>query len=371
MFKNNTRADIHSGLSFTKDDHKWSDQLNFRSKGKRTFVIERRRALLLRDGGFHTIVHGLNQDNYVFGSKESYKFYGNDDTEFIRLWRARLHQKIVSDRCVEPPRIRGSYTGSHTTTIKLTVVDNVLVADANWPEEPEPEVETLPEVTIDCGTPSVLPRWTVKVQDCFTLSPQRGATVTFYKGRLVVATGITDSFGNVSVRLAPDTYNVSITAQAHQPLSYSLTLGDLSNQSNTVCVPPDTHYMENYVIKVLYSSTLGPVPGGHQCNAAIYKVLVNGVNIGWANLNNESDGGDREITFVLTEEVAKNIVGMSGISDRLDLAIMCDPTAPGFDLFTYNGACHPNLAWVQVFNANNTKVYDGAPSGFFLTIPLT
>ncbi len=60
-------------------------------------------------------------------------------------------------------------------------------------------------------------------------------------------------------------------------------------------------------ISIQYSNSSGPCPGGHQCDAAIFRVeLAHGsarVVLGTANLNNGSDGGDRgPFEFTVTQE---------------------------------------------------------------------
>ena len=59
-------------------------------------------------------------------------------------------------------------------------------------------------------------------------------------------------------------------------------------------------------ITVQYSSSTGPCPGGHQCDAAIFRIeLRRGsarVVLGSANMNNGDDGGDRgPFTFTVTQ----------------------------------------------------------------------
>jgi hypothetical protein len=59
-------------------------------------------------------------------------------------------------------------------------------------------------------------------------------------------------------------------------------------------------------VTVQYSNSNGPCPGGHQCDAAVFRVELahggNSVVLGTANLNNGDDGGDRgPFTFAITQ----------------------------------------------------------------------
>lgn len=65
-------------------------------------------------------------------------------------------------------------------------------------------------------------------------------------------------------------------------------------------------------ITVQYSQSNGPCPGGHQCDAAVFRVeLAHGgsrVVLGTANLNNGNDGGDRgPFTFTITQAMLDSL----------------------------------------------------------------
>ena len=65
-------------------------------------------------------------------------------------------------------------------------------------------------------------------------------------------------------------------------------------------------------ITVQYSQSNGPCPGGHQCDAAVFRVeLAHGaarVVLGTANLNNGDDGGDRgPFTFTVTQAMLDSL----------------------------------------------------------------
>lgn len=148
--KNNTREGIHSGLSQSKSDEKWSDMLNFRSNDNRTFAIPRKLGMLQHDAGLHTVLHGVGDLNYAIGSKKSFVFRSHDGTEFKPLWQARLERQTSTEDQSENLRVRGSYLGSVPLNIRVTVLDGVLVLDKDWPEEPVEVVETEPAPELNC-----------------------------------------------------------------------------------------------------------------------------------------------------------------------------------------------------------------------------
>ena len=65
-------------------------------------------------------------------------------------------------------------------------------------------------------------------------------------------------------------------------------------------------------ISIQYSQSNGPCPGGHQCDAAVFRVeLASGsghVVLGTADLNNGDDGGDRgPFTFTVTQAMLDSL----------------------------------------------------------------
>ena len=65
-------------------------------------------------------------------------------------------------------------------------------------------------------------------------------------------------------------------------------------------------------VTVQYSNSNGPCPGGHYCDAAVFRVeLASGsahVVLGTANLNNGDDGGDRgPFTFTVTQAMLDSL----------------------------------------------------------------
>lgn len=149
--KNLTHEGIHSGLSLSKQDSKWSDMLNFRSNNNRTYVVPSKYKLLERDAGFHTVLHGIGGLNYAIGSKESWVFYNNDHTLFRRLWEVKARRVAGTDDLTETIKIRGAYQGEAPVNIRLTFIDGKLIPDYNWTVDPEPEVEPEFVPELNCG----------------------------------------------------------------------------------------------------------------------------------------------------------------------------------------------------------------------------
>lgn len=163
---NNTRENIHTGLSGLKDDNKWSEMLNMRSANRRTKAVRRKHELFTRDAGFHSLFRGLKNKCYVIGTKESFGFVGSDTLCPFKLWR--VDQRYLGTRNDRSPStqrllIRGNFTGTVPKKFRVTLVKGRLVADFNWPEEPEAEAV---------------------VDDCFGCCPldsdELTITVTFY-----------------------------------------------------------------------------------------------------------------------------------------------------------------------------------------------
>ena len=121
-------------------------------------------------------------------------------------------------------------------------------------------------------------------------------------------------------------------------------------------------FYSGYVILVRYSNTLGPCPGGHSCDRAIFKLTANGVVIGSVNLNNGNDGGDRtNPPITITKQVAETIF-LADPRNQLDLALVCD--------LPDNIGCHTSVSWVTVYNESDpfTSIYDGCPVDNFVTL---
>jgi hypothetical protein len=112
--------------------------------------------------------------------------------------------------------------------------------------------------------------------------------------------------------------------------------------------------VEGLTIKIAYSDTEGPCPGGHVCNAATYDFYMNGIYLGEVNLNNSPGGGDRESTFILTKSQAEAIAAVSPI---VTFGIFCN-VPPDVDLGWGLGQCHTNLPWIRVYTPDGAILYE-------------
>ena len=364
-FKNNTREDVHSGLTQSKSDQKWSDMLNFRSSSNRTMVVSFRRKLFELAGNFHTIIKGVNDIFYVIGSNSSWLLRGYDNHTPQKLWRLILTRNNISlEDQSEEIKIRGSYTGTKPTRILVTLVNGKLIPDFAWPVTIEPEPEVVPVISLNCGDKRNLYQLllTVLADD----APVVGAEIEIFQGVNLIGTYQTNANGLFSTGLSRNFYSLVIT---HPGYAVWNTDFEIVNE-NVVIVAELVNKFVGLTVSVRYSNTLGPNPGGHTCDSAIYKLLANGVEIGVANLNNAIDGGDRQVDIVITSEMVEDIVAASTVPDRLQLSLVCYPEHPDFDLENFSGGCHANIAWVVVTNANNVELYNNMPVGNFLTLNL-
>jgi len=122
--------------------------------------------------------------------------------------------------------------------------------------------------------------------------------------------------------------------------------------------------LEGLDIYVRYSDTLGPCPGGHTCNAAIFNINANGEKIGVANLNNSGGPtdpgpnaedkaagrvGDRRGQASLTKEQIEAYLADNGGKIVIDLT--CG--------LQNGGTCHVGIPWIQIIGKDTkTKYYD-------------
>jgi hypothetical protein len=130
--KNITREQIHTGLSQSKSDEKWSDMMNFRCASNRTKVVPRKFKLSETTDGYHTIIRGVGGLIYAIGLRFSKVLRGMDGTIPQHLWRARVTRETHTDDQSENLRVRGSYLGGVPKSIRVTVVNNRLIADHDW-----------------------------------------------------------------------------------------------------------------------------------------------------------------------------------------------------------------------------------------------
>lgn len=208
--KNNTREGIHSGLTQSKSDEKWSDMLNFRCSDNRTFVVPRRLGLLQMDAGLHTVIHGVGDLNYAIGSKKSFLFRGHDDTGFHKLWHARLVRTTGIDDQSENIKLRGSYLGTVPKNIRLTVLKGLLVKDSDWPVEPVVPVEPVYVPGLNCGVEAYYPLVTLFVYDLSTDEGLSAAEVVIYQGVLQINRYYTNANGLISFNLPNNSYTAVV-----------------------------------------------------------------------------------------------------------------------------------------------------------------
>ena len=361
MQKHSTREQIHNGLSQKKEDEKWSDLLNFRSSDNRTFVVPRRFKMFECNAGFHTVLHGLNNECYAVGSNASVCFKSHDNTAFTRLWKVSVTNGAGTTVALQ---VRGGYTRdvAHTCGTDPEVhtinVGNFLKQSAGlgsggngWTPPPDE-----PENTVGC--PLLLDGRT-HIQVNSGSSPVSSAFVQVYDGRLLLFEGMTNALGALSIEAQRTVLRIRATKP--NGIFNEVTLSPCA-ASATIEISPFIGL--EFIAR--YSNLEGPVPGGHSCNAATYKLFGNTVEIGSVNLNNESDGGDREVILTVTAEQAQ---AMAVVNDNsIDFSLDCDPTHPDFDATYDGGACHTSLAWVIVKDNNGVELYNGAPVGGFLTL---
>lgn len=218
--QNNTREGIHSGLTQSKSDQKWSDMLNFRCSDNRTFVVPHRLGLLQFDAGLHTVIHGVGDVNYAIGSKKSYLFRGHDSTSFDRLWKARLVRETGTADQSENLKLRGSYTGNVPRNIRLTVVNGSLVLDSDWPITPEPEVEVpyVPDLNCDGASNDVHTHFNVR--DIDLAVGLSAAEITIYQGTRLIGAYTANAHGLFSLFLPNNFYTVNVSHPDYADVIY-------------------------------------------------------------------------------------------------------------------------------------------------------
>ena len=99
-------------------------------------------------------------------------------------------------------------------------------------------------------------------------------------------------------------------------------------------------------VHVMYNNVPSTDPkfgcrGGHSCDQAIFNVLLNGVSIGQANLNNAKDGASMNMgedkKLIVTPEQAKEIISKSTNPKELVIALQCT-----------SSNCHSSTAEVKI-----------------------
>ena len=135
--------------------------------------------------------------------------------------------------------------------------------------------------------------------------------------------------------------------------------------------------LANMQFIVQYSPTLGPCPGGHQCNAAIFYLRGNNITIGTVYLNNYNErdqynyppgvtsGTARYNSLTLTTQQAQDIAA-SSTGGNINFSLVC--ATPINQDYGYGfGGCHTNVTWITL-KLNTETIYSGCPNNNFLTI---
>lgn len=135
-----------------------------------------------------------------------------------------------------------------------------------------------------------------------------------------------------------------------------------------------TACLENMKFIVEYRATAGesPCAGGHTCNRAVFDIVVNGVTVGQANMNNAggvhdhenrpddyTNDRDRYSEITLTPQQIEDILD---ISHLLDISLECACVA---GVNCQNSTCHNSVSWLRL-EIDGDPVYSGCPSGGFI-----
>lgn len=127
--------------------------------------------------------------------------------------------------------------------------------------------------------------------------------------------------------------------------------------------------LQGLSVNVRYSNSAGPCPGGHRCNAAQFYLLVNGINIGLVDLNNGSDGGDRNTVLYITSDYIADIIANTTNAAYLNINLSC-ATPPNEDRGWGLGGCHSSVPWVVVVDGLGRELYNACPSTNVFSVPL-
>ena len=135
-----------------------------------------------------------------------------------------------------------------------------------------------------------------------------------------------------------------------------------SNILNTIIIP-ENFTLKDYLIEAIYVENdvaNAPCFGGHSCNFARFNIVINGIIVLDANLNNSNEGSppvlmpdgigssstDRYSSSIISERLA----GLIKATNRLDyrIQILAHPTNP---------KPHENIVWVRIKNPAGSIVY--------------
>lgn len=219
--QNVTREAIHAGVSGTKTDAKWKDQLNFRSSDNKTVVVPKKFRLVESAGaGFHTLLKGPGSLLYAIGANESLVLRGQESPRVEKLWRVKVNQEGSVDRIHEPLKIRGAYQGTVPLKIRLTVVDGQIVTDADWPvENVEPE-PVAPTISINCGKTRRMPVLTVVFVDSENGDAvMPGVEYTVFDGVRIMSKGVSNGNGAAVLQLPLNNYRIEAEYPGYNPVS--------------------------------------------------------------------------------------------------------------------------------------------------------
>jgi hypothetical protein len=157
-------------------------------------------------------------------------------------------------------------------------------------------------------------------------------------------------------------------------------LATISCTQPAVETPTISECLANLKIIVRYDLNIGPCSGGHACNAATFFIRGNSTYIGTVYLSNTNGNTDlhnyppgesglnnvnRYNEFTLTSEQINDIVSTT-VNDKITFALICATPANSDYGYGY-GKCHENVTWIQMY-LNDMKIFDGCPSGNFITI---
>lgn len=135
-----------------------------------------------------------------------------------------------------------------------------------------------------------------------------------------------------------------------------------NNILNTIIIP-ENFTLEGYIVEAVYVETNvanAPCFGGHLCNAARFNIVINGIIVLDANLNNAGEGsppplmsdgiGSNRRDRYAAGVISKNVALLIKQTNRLDytIQIKAHPT---------NTRPHENIVWVRIKNPKGEIIY--------------
>lgn len=125
---------------------------------------------------------------------------------------------------------------------------------------------------------------------------------------------------------------------------------------------PDAFDTWSLEINVQYSKTRGPCPQRHQCNGALFRLFAEDILLGFVDLNNAIDGGDRNTALVLNVDPNSALYQQIQTAGVLNLRLVCALSW-----------CHSQIPWVTVTDISGGQsllVYNGCPSTNEFVVPI-